>query len=238
MIGSSNCTHQHPFDWTVPLDKLPGSNRIVCCLFITQLNKYSDRTANHIYFRTIKKIHTKKIKQISFFFSLSLGPIRAFIGPLWAILKIHIMSFALIDAAALKMFMLPVYHTAGAILQIVWRRRSFSSKIRQFMAKFESVILFDVIILWLLIVKLKLFKFLILGTVNGWACVWSGEKLTFHTRTRTCTDPHSMCVQNSGYTAYDAIAFWCFCCCFFFLLLPCIHHISLGFNWSQKSIEC
>lgn len=29
----------------------------------------------------------------------------------------------------------------------------------QFMAKFESVILFDVIILWLLIVKLKLFKF-------------------------------------------------------------------------------
>lgn len=67
--------------------------------------------------------------------------------------KVHVMSFALIDAA-LKMCMLPEVSRERKKKELhasLDHRFSLPavclSKIRQFMAKFESVILFDVIIL-------------------------------------------------------------------------------------------
>lgn len=133
------------------------------------------------------------------------------------------MSFALIDATALKMIMLPVYIENACCCAVHLKKIG-----KKFMGrKFESVILFDVIILWLLIVKLKLFKFST-GTCERCAscmCVVRLEKKSWHFTLVYRTDP--LLIVHS--------IFWIF---FLLLFFASMRHTHAIFHCNSIGLQC
>lgn len=100
----------------------------------------------------------------------------------------------------------------------LWRSHSYTLAYNcQLMAKFESVILFDVIILWLLIVKLKLSELI----MERCECVWSTESKIFYW------------ISHSAIPSLTASR----CTVVDYLYISCIHHslyfISFHFNWPK-----